>query len=265
MVCNLPSAPDEPKKSIMKKPGTPVPYNFSKRTHAQTNLNAFVSQDEKSNEDGISVRQNAEEDSESLQVIGFPVSNISTKRVKFNQNYDRVHEFEVQSSEDDEILKKKEEKEADESLSMDSEEFSEEICGSDDEDMEKGLFFDYIERERMRQEAERKYIVYKLKSKQRVGSIFIDKVKRVIAAIQREQGKYDYLIEWEFHPKDKLKPTTSIVKGSHFVFAKPLLFRRYIETSYLCQKSQSSDFSTSQPVIYQSPSDKRPKILSQDL
>ena len=91
----------------------------------------------------------------------------------------------MQSSEDDEILKKKEEKEED-SLSMDSEEFSEEICGSDDEDMEKGLFFDYIERERKRQEAERKYIVYKLKSKQRVGSIFIDKVKRVIAAVQRE-------------------------------------------------------------------------------
>lgn len=48
---------------------------------------------------------------------------------------------------------------------MDSAEFSEEICGSDNEDMEKGLFFDYIERERKRQEAERKYIVYKLRSK----------------------------------------------------------------------------------------------------
>ena len=128
--------------------------------------------------------------------------------------------------------------------------------------MEKGLFFEYIDRERKRQEAERKYIVYKLKSKNRVGSIFIDRVKRVIAAIQREEGKYDYLIEWEFHAKDKLKPTTSIVKGSHFVFAKPLLFRRYIEQSYLSQRS-SSDFATSQPVICQSPSDKRPKILSQ--
>mmetsp|Transcript_27721 Transcript_27721/g.37024 ORF Transcript_27721/g.37024 Transcript_27721/m.37024 type:complete len:146 (+) Transcript_27721:296-733(+) len=145
---------------------------------------------------------------------------------------------------------------------MDSEDFSEELCGSDDEDMEKGLFFDYIERERKRQEAERRYIVYKLKSKQRVGSIFIDKVRRVIAAIQREAGKYDYLIEWEFHPKDKLKPTTSIVKGSHFVFAKPLLFRRYIEQSYLSAKGMT-EFSSSQPVICQSPSDRRPKILSQ--
>lgn len=122
-------------------------------------------------------------------------------------------------------------------MSIDSQEFSEEICGSDNEDMEAGLFFKYIERERERQEAERKYIVYKLKSKTRVGSIFFDKVKRVIAAIQREKGKYDYLVEWEFHPRDKLKPTTSIVKGSHFVFAKPLLYRRYIEESYLDSKS----------------------------
>ena len=103
--------------------------------------------------------------------------------------------------------------------------------------MVKGLFFEYIEKVRKTHEAERKFMVYKLKSKQRVGSIFIDKVKRVIAAIQREQGKYDYLIEWEFHPRDKLKPTTSMVKGSHFVFAKPLLFRRYIEESYLSSKT----------------------------
>ena len=48
---------------------------------------------------------------------------------------------------------------------MDSMEFSQEICGSDNEDMEKGLFFDYIDRERKRQETERKYIVYTLKSK----------------------------------------------------------------------------------------------------
>ena len=170
------------------------------------------------------------------------------KRVKFNQKQDRVYEFEVVSSDDDECLKKPEEPSDDDSVSLDSDEYSEEICGSDDEDMEKGLFFEYIERERKRQEKERKYIVYKLKSKQRVGSIFIDKVRRVIAAIQREEGKYDYLIDWEYHPKDKLKPTTSIVKGSHFVFAKPLLFRRYIEESYLTPKSMNN-CSTSQPVI----------------
>ena len=107
------------------------------------------------------------------------------KRVKFNQKHDKIHEFEVQSEEEDPEEEQEKEQE-EESLSMDSAEFSEEICGSDNEDMEKGLFFDYIESQRKRQEAERKYIVYKLKSKSRVGSIFFDKVKRVIAAIQRE-------------------------------------------------------------------------------
>ena len=47
--------------------------------------------------------------------------------------------------------------------------------------------------------------------------------------IQIFTSGYDDLIEREFHPRDKLKPTTSIVIGSHFVFAKPLLFRRNIE------------------------------------
>lgn len=105
----------------------------------------------------------------------------------------------------------------------------------------------------------------KLRSKQRVGSIFFDKVKRVIAAIQREEGKYDYLIEWEWHSRDKLKPTTSIVKGAHFVFAKPLLFRRYIEQSCLSSKALQNDSATSQPVICMSPSGNKStaKILSQ--
>ena len=53
-----------------------------------------------------------------------------------------------------------------------------------------------------------------LKAKSRVGSIFFDKVKRVVAAIQREKGVYDYLIEWEHNQHDKLKPTTSIVMGA---------------------------------------------------
>ena len=73
----------------------------------------------------------------------------------------------------------------------------------------------------------------KLKAKERVGSIFFDKVHRVIAAVQRDHGKYDYLIEWEFNSRDKLKPSTSMVKGSHFVFAKPLLFRRCVEQQYV--------------------------------
>ena len=108
-------------------------------------------------------------------------------------------------------------------------------------------------------------MIHKLKSNTRVGSIFFDKVKRVVAAIQRESGKYDYLIEWEHHAKDKLKPTTSLVKGSHFVFAKPLLYRRYIEQSYLDTKAQEQQARLSEhssSVITSSPQGKQ-IILSQ--
>lgn len=73
----------------------------------------------------------------------------------------------------------------------------------------------------------------KLKAKSRVGSIFFDKVHRVIAAVQRDQGKYDYLVEWQFNERDKLKPEKSVVKGSHFVFYKPLLFRRCVEAQFV--------------------------------
>jgi hypothetical protein len=82
-------------------------------------------------------------------------------------------------------------------------------------------------------ERERKDVMTKLKAKNRVGSIFFDKVHRMIAAIQRDQRTYDYLVEWEFNERDKLKPTTSIVKGSHFVFFKPLLFRRCVESQFV--------------------------------
>lgn len=184
-----------------------------------------------------------------MEVMGATSANMGQKRVKFNSKHDKVIEFEVQSEEEDsDVPVKNEICSDDDSVSMDSQDFSEDLCGSDNEDMEGGIFFKHIEKVRQRQEAERKYIVYKLKSKQRVGSIFFDKVKRVIAAIQREKGKYDYLIEWEFHPRDKLKPTTSIVKGAHLVFAKPLLYRRYIETYYLDSKSMEQQ-NTTQPVI----------------
>jgi hypothetical protein len=108
-----------------------------------------------------------------------------------------------------------------------------EECGSSDGDMESGIFFTQIERDKTRANHERKYLVEKLKAKSRVGSIFIDKIKRVVAAIQRESSVFDYLIEWEFSRKDKLKPTTSIVKGAHFVFVKPLFFRRYVEQNHI--------------------------------
>jgi len=99
--------------------------------------------------------------------------------------------------------------------------------------MDSGAFFDYIGKQTKLAERERKYVMKKLKAKSRVGSIFFDKVARVIAAVQRDHGKYDYLIEWAYNSHDKLKPTTSIVKGAHFVFAKPLLFRRCVEAQYV--------------------------------
>lgn len=110
---------------------------------------------------------------------------------------------------------------------------SAEPCGSDPEDMESGAFFDYIQKQTKIAERERKYVLKKLKAKSRVGSIFFDKVQRVVAAVQRDTGKYDYLIEWDYNSRDKLKPTTSLVKGAHFVFAKPLLFRRCVEAQYV--------------------------------
>jgi len=41
-----------------------------------------------------------------------------------------------------------------------------------------------------------------LRSKERRGSIFYDKINRVVGAIQRSEGKYDYLIEWKRCKKD---------------------------------------------------------------
>jgi len=136
-----------------------------------------------------------------------------------------------QSSDSEEL------KESDAEESSDQNFDDNEECGSSDDDMESGSFFRQIERDKSRANHERKYLIDKLRSKSRVGSIFIDKIKRVVAAIQRDSNVFDYLIEWEFSRKDKLKPTTSIVKGAHFVFVKPLYFRRYVEQNHIMQST----------------------------
>ena len=136
-----------------------------------------------------------------------------------------------QSSDSEEL------KESDAEESSDRNFDDNEECGSSDDDMESGSFFRQIERDKSRANHERKYLIDKLRSKSRVGSIFIDKIKRVVAAIQRDSNVFDYLIEWEFSRKDKLKPTTSIVKGAHFVFVKPLYFRRYVEQNHIMQST----------------------------
>ena len=55
-----------------------------------------------------------------------------------------------------------------------------------------------MKKETNRANKERNYLTKELKTKERRGSIFIDKIKRVVAAVQREPGKYDYLIEWQY-------------------------------------------------------------------
>ena len=48
--------------------------------------------------------------------------------------------------------------------------------------------------------------------------------------------KFDYLIEWKFSIKDQLIPTSSLVKGAHFVFSNPLLYRKYMEETFLAKQ-----------------------------
>lgn len=111
--------------------------------------------------------------------------------------------------------------------------------GSDEEDLESGLFLDYIKKVTDKATKERKFLIKELKAKERRGCIFFDRINRVVAAVQREKGKYDYLIEWKYCKEDKLTPTTTLVKGSHFAFANPLKFRRFVEESYIEQSTNN--------------------------
>lgn len=100
---------------------------------------------------------------------------------------------------------------------------------SDEEELENGSFLEMIKNETEKAVKERHFLMKELRAKERRGSIFIDKVKRVVAAVQRVPGKFDYLIEWEFHPSDRITPSATLVRGSHFAFSNPLLYRRYVE------------------------------------
>ena len=93
---------------------------------------------------------------------------------------------------------------------------------SDEEEYESGNFLEYMKMENDKAMKERNFLIKELKSGERRGSIFIDKVKNVVAAIQRAPGKFDFLVEWEFCKADNIIPSTSLVRGSHFVFSNPL-------------------------------------------
>lgn len=113
-----------------------------------------------------------------------------------------------------------------------NEKLFENIC-SDEEEYENGNFLEYIKHETEKAMKERNFLIKDLKAKERRGSIFIDKVKNVVAAVQRENGKYDFLINWEFNIEDKITPSSSLVRGSHFVFSNPLQYRRYVEKHFI--------------------------------
>ena len=105
---------------------------------------------------------------------------MGNKRVKFNPEVNRIEYSPTQYSDsDEEDVAINSDSDIEES---DSEEYSGEI-GSDPEDMETGKFLTRIKRERSQAQKERKYLVNTLKVKSRVGSIFFDKVHRVVAAI----------------------------------------------------------------------------------
>lgn len=112
-----------------------------------------------------------------------------------------------------------------------------EDVSSDEENLESGTFLDMIKQETDKAMKERHFLMKELRAKERRGSIFIDKIKRVVAAVEREPGKYDYLIEWEYHPHDRIVPSTTLVRGSHFAFSNPLLYRRFVEKHYVEAKN----------------------------
>ncbi len=104
---------------------------------------------------------------------------------------------------------------------------------SDEENLQTGDFLDLIKHETEKAMKERNYLMKELRAKERRGSIFIDTIKRVAAAVQRASGKYDYLIEWEYHSSDRITPTPTLVRGSYFAFSNPLMYRRYVEKNFV--------------------------------
>lgn len=64
-----------------------------------------------------------------------------------------------------------------------SDENIDEDCGSSEEDYENGNLFKKLKRDCNQAKHERQYLMETLKAKSRVGSIFYDQVRRVIAAV----------------------------------------------------------------------------------
>lgn len=54
---------------------------------------------------------------------------------------------------------------------------------SDEEDYESGAFLQFMKQENEKAEKERNFLMKELKVKERRGFIFIDKIKKVVAAV----------------------------------------------------------------------------------
>ena len=54
---------------------------------------------------------------------------------------------------------------------------------SDEENLESGAFLELIQQETEKATKEREFLMKELRTRERRGSIFIDKVKRVVAAV----------------------------------------------------------------------------------
>lgn len=130
-------------------------------------------------------KRNFEEASEQQEETVFPQQNKLLKRVKFSPIAEQV-EYEIVSPlSSPEHINRVDNSDDDSSVPVTSEDEFDQSVGSDPEDMESGEFFNYIQREQTRAEKEREYLMHTLKTKSRVGSIFFDKLKRVLAVIER--------------------------------------------------------------------------------
>ncbi|CDW89149.1 UNKNOWN [Stylonychia lemnae] len=157
-------------------------------------------------------------------------NNVSKKRVQFNQIVTQA-EFEKEQSEENNSQNNNQSQEEQDNDS--DNEYNFEGISSDEEEQESGNFLKYMEYENEKAMKERHYLMKELKCKERRGSIFIDKVKKVVTVMKRASGKYDFIIEWEYCKNDNIKPSTSLVRGSHFVFSNPLLYRRFMEKTFV--------------------------------
>lgn len=62
-------------------------------------------------------------------------------------------------------------------------EYNYDNVSSDEEDYESGAFLEFMKQENDKAERERNFLIKELKVKERRGFIFIDKIKKVVAAV----------------------------------------------------------------------------------